>query len=48
MFISREEKERSVIDLYYNQGKTIRDIAKELNVAKCNNGYTKERRRKKQ
>jgi RNA polymerase sigma factor (sigma-70 family) len=30
MFLSKEEKERRVIDLYYNQGKTFRDIAKEL------------------
>ena len=29
MFLSKEEKERRVIDLYYNQGKTFRDIAKE-------------------
>ena len=28
MFISTEEKEKSVIDLYYNQGKTTREIAK--------------------
>ena len=33
MFISREEKERLVIDLYYNQGKTMREIAKELRVS---------------
>jgi DNA-directed RNA polymerase specialized sigma subunit len=31
MFLSKEEKERRVIDLYYyNQGKTFRDIAKDL------------------
>ena len=30
MFLSKEEKERRVIDLYYNQGKTFRVIAKEL------------------
>jgi DNA-directed RNA polymerase specialized sigma subunit len=34
MFLSKEEKERSVIDLYYyNQGKTFRDIAKELRMS---------------
>jgi transposase len=33
MFISKEEKERRVIDLYYNQGKTTREIAKELRVS---------------
>jgi DNA-binding transcriptional regulator LsrR (DeoR family) len=33
MFISREEKERLVIDLYYNQGKTMREIAKEPRVS---------------
>jgi DNA-binding MarR family transcriptional regulator len=33
MFISREEKEKRVIDLYYNQGKTTREIAKELRVS---------------
>jgi transposase len=31
--MSREEKERHVIDLYYNQGKTFRDIAKELRMS---------------
>ena len=31
MFLSKEKKERRVIDLYYyNQGKTFRDIAKEI------------------
>ena len=30
MFLSKEEKERRVIDLYYNQGKTFCVIAKEL------------------
>jgi predicted transcriptional regulator len=33
LFISREEKERRIIDLYYNRGKTIRDIIKELRVS---------------
>jgi DNA-directed RNA polymerase specialized sigma subunit len=34
MFLSKEEKERHVIDLYYyNQGKTFRDIAKELRMS---------------
>jgi transposase len=33
MFFSREEKERRIIDLYYNQGKTIREIIKELRVS---------------
>jgi DNA-binding transcriptional regulator LsrR (DeoR family) len=33
MFMSREEKERCVIDLYYNQGKTTREIIKELRVS---------------
>jgi hypothetical protein len=33
MFISREEKERRIIDLYYNQGKTFCEIAKELRVS---------------
>jgi predicted transcriptional regulator len=31
--LSTEEKEKSVIDLYYNQGKTFRDIAKELRMS---------------
>jgi predicted transcriptional regulator len=31
--MSREEKERRVIDLYYNQGKTTREIIKELRVS---------------
>jgi transposase len=33
MFISREEKEKRVIDLYYNQGKTTHEIIKELRVS---------------
>jgi len=34
MFLSKEEKERRIIDLYYyNQGKTFRDIAKELRMS---------------
>jgi transposase len=33
MFISKEEKERRIIDLYYNQGKTTREIVKELRVS---------------
>jgi transposase len=33
MFISNEEKERRVIDLYYNQGKTTREIVEELRVS---------------
>ena len=31
--MSRDKKERRVIDLYYNQGKTTRDIIKELRVS---------------
>jgi cytidylate kinase len=33
MFLSRQEKERLVLDLYYNQGKTFRDIAKEVRMS---------------
>ena len=33
MFINKEEKERCVIDLYYNQGKTTREIVEELRVS---------------
>jgi transposase len=33
MFISKEEKGRRIIDLYYNQGKTTREIVKELRVS---------------
>ena len=33
MFMSRDEKERRIIDLYYNQGKTTREIIKELRVS---------------
>ena len=33
MFIRREEKERRIIDLYYNQDKTTREIIKELRVS---------------
>ena len=28
MFLNKEQKERRIIDLYYNQGKTTREIAK--------------------
>ncbi|HEX5904668.1 MAG TPA: hypothetical protein VFY50_01330 [Candidatus Nitrosocosmicus sp.] len=31
--MSRDEKERRIIDLYYNQGKTTREIIKELRVS---------------
>ena len=31
--MSRDEKERRIIDLYYNHGKTIREIIKELRVS---------------
>jgi DNA-binding Lrp family transcriptional regulator len=33
IFLTKEEKERRVIDLYYNQGKTFRDIAKEIRMS---------------
>jgi transposase len=33
MFISKEEKARRIIDLYYNQGKTFQEIAKEVKVS---------------
>ena len=33
MFLSKEQKETCVIDLYYNQGKTTREIIKELRVS---------------
>jgi DNA-directed RNA polymerase specialized sigma subunit len=33
MFLSRKEKEKLVLDLYYNQGKTFRDIAKEVRMS---------------
>lgn len=33
MVLSREEKERLVLDLYYNKGCTYRDIAKELKMS---------------
>jgi DNA-directed RNA polymerase specialized sigma subunit len=29
MALTRQERERLVLDLYYNQGKTYREIAKE-------------------
>jgi transposase len=31
--ITRKERERLVLDLYYNQGKTIREIAKEARMS---------------
>jgi transposase len=33
MSMARQERERAVLDLYNNQGKTIRDIAKELRMS---------------
>ena len=33
MFLNKEQKERRIIDLYYNQGKTTREIVKELRVS---------------
>jgi predicted transcriptional regulator len=33
MSITRQERERIVLDLYYNQGKNIREIAKELRMS---------------
>ncbi|HZC48756.1 MAG TPA: hypothetical protein VE244_06840 [Nitrososphaeraceae archaeon] len=33
MYLSKEEKERRIIDLYYNQGKTTREIVEELRVS---------------
>jgi transposase len=33
MVLSRDEKERLVLDLYYNKGCTYRDIAKELKIS---------------
>jgi IS30 family transposase len=33
MFLNKEQKERRVIDLYYNQGKTTREIVEELRVS---------------
>ena len=31
--MSREEKEKHVLELYYNQGKNMRDIAKEMKMS---------------
>jgi transposase len=33
MYLSKEEKERRIIDLYYTQGKTTREIVEELKVS---------------
>jgi DNA-directed RNA polymerase specialized sigma subunit len=33
MSINRQERKRVVLDLYYNQSKTIRDIAKEARMS---------------
>jgi hypothetical protein len=33
LYLSKEEKERRIIDLYYNQGKTSREIVEELRVS---------------
>ena len=39
MFLSRQEKEKLVLDLYYNQGKTFRDIAKEVRMSFSDIGF---------
>ena len=33
MILTRQERERLVLDLYYNQGKTYREIAKEARIS---------------
>ena len=33
MSINRQDRERVVLDLYYNRGKTIREIAKEARIS---------------
>ena len=33
MYPSREDKEKLVLDLYYNKDRTYRDIAKELRMS---------------
>ena len=33
MILTRQERERLVIDLYYNQGKTYREISKEARIS---------------
>ena len=33
MFLSKEEKARRIIDLYYNQRKTFQEIVKEVKVS---------------
>jgi transposase len=33
MYLSKEEKARRIIDLYYNQGKTFQEILKEVKVS---------------
>ena len=33
MSITRQERERVVLDIYYNQGKNIREIAKEARMS---------------
>ena len=33
MSLTRQERERVVLDLYYNQGKNTRDIAKEARMS---------------
>jgi DNA-directed RNA polymerase specialized sigma subunit len=33
MSITRQERERAVLDLYYNQGKSVREIAKEARIS---------------
>ena len=36
--LTRQERERLVLDLYYNQGKTYREISKEVRISPCDIG----------
>ena len=36
--LTRQERERLVIELYYNQGKTYREISREARISPCDIG----------
>jgi transposase len=48
MVLSRGEKEKLVLDLYYNKGYTYRDIAKELKMSPNQIRDSKEAQREEQ
>jgi DNA-directed RNA polymerase specialized sigma subunit len=46
MVLSREEREKLVLDLYYNKGYTYREIARELRMSSNQIGRIKDMKRR--